>query len=797
MGCCKSLIDQLSDNAVPEDPAQTEQDIRNEHPRILQEDEKVEMAFRGRGGKGRDVMMFTSKRILVRDVQGFGDKLEYRSCPYHTVRAFAVETAGSMDRSVEMKVWAKGIGKLKMKFVHDSVDIFSLKRYLNAKVLPRSAIGAPPTTGVTAGPDSGKVMELLHFLDDNAKMLDAGEIEAKLRSDVDFLGEDERVEMAYKCGRDFTCFTNLRMLMVNVQGLSGTRREYCSILWEYCSCLSVETPGTFFDVDSELVIYTRVSGKGHIKQDLAKGGANILEVNAYLSDKILGMDTEPGMGIPKTPDEQKAAGESSSAGKAGGLMAWLGDDMKMLDPKEADVQFHAGGSAPILQGCETVEMAFKGRRDMVLFTTKRYVDVNVKGLISKSTKYTSIPWSAIKVFAVESAGTFDNDSEIKLWLEVDDITPGKPGNENEAETPPDPGISYVTQDLRKDKVDLFAIQKYLAQRIIPKDGKQVYKPAEVEVEGEIKDANADSGILDWIGNNAMQVDPKQIDAKFRNSPPILLDDENTIMAFKCGRDLTVYTTRRIIRIDTQGITGKKVEYQSIPYNSIKAFSVESAGSWDRDAEVKVYVHSPWMPEISQDFRKGQADIIALQSFLAAQVIGNEDGSSGLSEAGTQAASVIAEAAAKNAGGISDFFAWIGNDAHAISAEDVDKEFHTSPPILMSDEKTEMAFKCGRDLFVITTKRFLKVDTQGFTGQRVEYLTIPLKHCASFAVESAGRWDFDGETKVCTDIPARDYYANTWDWSVSQDFRKGQTDIMTVHEFLTSKLLVSSAQEARL
>jgi len=66
-------------------------------------------------------------------------------------------------------------------------------------------------------------------------MLDPKDIETKLRSDVDFLVEDETVEMAYKVGRDFTCFTNKRLLKVDVQGFSGSRREYCSILWEYCS----------------------------------------------------------------------------------------------------------------------------------------------------------------------------------------------------------------------------------------------------------------------------------------------------------------------------------------------------------------------------------------------------------------------------------------------------------------------------------------------------------------------------------------------------------------------------------
>jgi hypothetical protein len=783
------MIDQLGDNAMPTDPQMTEQELRTEHPKILRQDERVEMSFRGRGGTGRDIFLFTTSRLLVRDVKGFtSSRVEYRSCPYHTIRGFAVETAGTMDRSVEVKVWAAGVGKISMNIVWDSIDIFAVKRYLNSKVLPANSVGAAPTVGPPRGPDAGKVSQFLDYLGDNARMLDPKDIETKLRSDVAFLVDDETVELAYKVGRDFTCFTNKRILQVDVQGISGKRMQYRSILWQFCLVFSVETAGGFFDIDATLKIKTKVTGMDNVDQDLKKGGANVMEIQKYLSNKLLGMDSTPNIGIPLTPDAQKAAGENSSWGKAGDMLAWLGDDMKMLDPQEADAQFHAGGSSPILQGCESVEMAFKGRRDMVLFTTKRFIEVDIQGhLMFKSTKYTSIPWRVIKAFAVESAGTFDNDSELKLWLEIDDIKPGHPGHDDDPDTPPEPRLSCISVDFRKDKVDLFAIQKYLAQRIIPFE-KQLYKPSEVAVSGPVQDANADTGILDWIGNNAEQIDPQQIDGKFRSSPPILLDDENTVMAFKCGRDLTLYTTKRIIRIDTQGITGTRVEYQSIPYASIKAYSVESAGSWDRDAQVKIYIHSPWMPQISQDFRKGKADIIALQSFLSAQVIGNVDGVAGLSAEGVQAAAQAAQAAAQKAGPISGFFNWLGDNARAISTEEVNQTLHSSPPILMSDEKAEIAFQCGRDLLVVTPKRILKVDTQGFTGQRVEYLSIPLKNCFSFGIESAGSWDFDGQMSICTDIPDRDEWGNTWNWCVSQDMRKGKVDMMSLQEMLSAKLL---------
>merc|ERR1711904_727496 len=97
-------------------------------------------------------------------------------------------------------------------------------------------------------------------------------------------------------------------------------------------------------------------------------------------------------------------------------------------------------------------------------------------------------------------------------------------------------LSYVEVNLRKDKVDLFAIQKYLAQRIMPMTNGQDYKPPELQLDGPVKDMGENSGIIDWIFSNNMQIDPAQIDQKFKSSPPILLDDEASIIAFKCGRD---------------------------------------------------------------------------------------------------------------------------------------------------------------------------------------------------------------------------------------------------------------------
>lgn len=65
---------------------------------------------------------------------------------------------------------------------------------------------------------------------------------------------------------------------------------------------------------------------------------------------------------------------------------------------------------------ESLAFSFKGMRDMVIFTNKRIIAVNVQGLTGKKKDYSSLPYSKIQAFSVESAGTFDLDAELELWF---------------------------------------------------------------------------------------------------------------------------------------------------------------------------------------------------------------------------------------------------------------------------------------------------------------------------------------------------------------------------------------------
>ena len=69
---------------------------------------------------------------------------------------------------------------------------------------------------------------------------------------------------------------------------------------------------------------------------------------------------------------------------------------------------------------------------------------------------------------------------------------------------------------------------------------------------------------------------------------ILVDDESIFSSFRGMRDMVLFTNRRVIAINVQGITGKKKDISSLPYSKIQAFSFETAGTFDLDAEMELW-----------------------------------------------------------------------------------------------------------------------------------------------------------------------------------------------------------------
>ncbi|MGI0489670.1 PH domain-containing protein [Pantanalinema rosaneae CENA516] len=107
------------------------------------------------------------------------------------------------------------------------------------------------------------------------------------------------------------------------------------------------------------------------------------------------------------------------------------------------------------------------------------------------------------------------------------------------------------------------------------------------------------GLISGLLGNATEISGERLERLFNE---ILIAGEQIEKAYQVIRDLFVFTNKRLILVDKQGMTGKKIEFLSIPYSKITKFSRESAGHFDLDAELKIWVGSDPMP-IVKEFRK--------------------------------------------------------------------------------------------------------------------------------------------------------------------------------------------------
>ncbi|MCV9930308.1 PH domain-containing protein [Flavobacterium sp. LS1R49] len=124
------------------------------------------------------------------------------------------------------------------------------------------------------------------------------------------------------------------------------------------------------------------------------------------------------------------------------------------------------------------------------------------------------------------------------------------------------------------------------------------------------------GIFSAILGNAGTVGQDEL---VKNYGQLLTDNEEIELGFKLIRDTFIFTTKRLILVDKQGLTGSKTEYKSISYKSITRFSVETAGTFDLDAELKIWVSSEQNPSIVKQFNKS-VNVYEVQRVLAHHVL---------------------------------------------------------------------------------------------------------------------------------------------------------------------------------
>ena len=101
---------------------------------------------------------------------------------------------------------------------------------------------------------------------------------------------------------------------------------------------------------------------------------------------------------------------------------------------------------------------------------------------------------------------------------------------------------------------------------------------------------------------------------------LLVDNEQIELGFKLIRDVFIFTNKRLILVGKQGITGNKTEYKSIVYKSITRFSIETAGTFDLEAELKIWISSEVNPSVVKQFNKS-VNVYEVQKVLAQFVMG--------------------------------------------------------------------------------------------------------------------------------------------------------------------------------
>lgn len=98
---------------------------------------------------------------------------------------------------------------------------------------------------------------------------------------------------------------------------------------------------------------------------------------------------------------------------------------------------------------------------------------------------------------------------------------------------------------------------------------------------------------------------------------VLMPGEVVHAAFKTIRDIALFTNKRLIVRDSQGITGKKVEQYSLPWDAVNMWSSENAGHLDFDSEIELWTRAG---HVKIELKRG-ADIRRIDNLIAAHVLG--------------------------------------------------------------------------------------------------------------------------------------------------------------------------------
>ncbi len=124
-------------------------------------------------------------------------------------------------------------------------------------------------------------------------------------------------------------------------------------------------------------------------------------------------------------------------------------------------------------------------------------------------------------------------------------------------------------------------------------------------------------MIDFQKSSVFKLKPISNDKARDEFSQFLIDGEQIVGTFKTLRDQVVFTNKRIIAANVQGLTGSKVDYTSIPFSKIQTFSIETSGTLDLDCEIQIYISA--VGRVTFEI-KGSFDIVSFNKIISGYVL---------------------------------------------------------------------------------------------------------------------------------------------------------------------------------
>lgn len=126
-------------------------------------------------------------------------------------------------------------------------------------------------------------------------------------------------------------------------------------------------------------------------------------------------------------------------------------------------------------------------------------------------------------------------------------------------------------------------------------------------------------MINFNKNTAWNLTPINLNSVHNEVAGLMVNGERPLMAFKTIRDQLVFTNKRIISIDVQGITGKRRSFTSLPYSKVQFFAIQTPGFMELVPDSELFLHFTNGFEATFEFR-GNVDIGQIGRIISEYVL---------------------------------------------------------------------------------------------------------------------------------------------------------------------------------